>query len=71
VRGGHAALDRVSPATLSTVLLSQLSPGFDRFPHRVERVVDVLTAGGGWRLTLTDDAREALPFLRRMLDETD
>ena len=52
-------------------MLSQLSPGFDRFPRRVERVVEVLTAGGGWQLTLTDDAREALPFLRRMLDETD
>ena len=71
IRGGQAALDRMSSASLSTVLLSQLSPGFDRFPRRVERVVEVLTAGGGWRLTLTDDAREALPFLRLMLDETD
>jgi hypothetical protein len=71
VRGGEAAVERMSPASLSTVLLSQLAPGFDRFPHRVERVVDALTAGGGWRLTLTSDAREALPFLRRMLDETD
>jgi hypothetical protein len=70
-RGGRAALDRMSPASLSTVVLSQLSPGFDRFPHRVERVVEVLTAGGGWRLTLTDEAREALPFLRRMLDENE
>lgn len=69
-RGRQAALDRMSPASLSTALLSQLSPGFDRFPHRVERVVEVLTAGGGWRLTLTHDAREALPLLRRMLDET-
>jgi hypothetical protein len=69
VRGGQAALDRMSPASLSTVLLSQLSPGFDRFPHRVQRVVGVLTGGGGWRLTLTDDVRKALPFLRRMLDE--
>ena len=71
VRGGQAALDRMSPVSLSTVLLSQLPAGFDRFPHRVERVVKALTAGGGWRLTLSDDAREALPFLRRMLDETD
>jgi hypothetical protein len=70
-RGERAALDRLSPASLSTVLFSQLSPGFDRFPRRMERVVEVLTAGGGWRLTLTDDAREALPFLRRMVDETD
>jgi hypothetical protein len=70
-RGSRAALDRMSPASLSTVLLSQLSPGFDRFPHRMERVVERLTAGGGWQLTLTNDAREALPFLRRVLDETD
>jgi hypothetical protein len=71
VRGEEAAVEWMSPASLSTALLSQLAPGFDRFPHRVERVVDALTAGGGWRLTLTSDAREALPFLRRMLDETD
>jgi hypothetical protein len=70
-RGGKAALDRISAASVSQELLSQLSPGFDRFPHRMERVVEMLTAGGGWRLTLTEDAREALPFLRRMLDETD
>jgi hypothetical protein len=71
VRGEQAALDRMSPASLSTVLLSQLSPGFDRFPRRMERVVERLTADGGWRLTLTNNARQALPFLRRMLDETD
>jgi hypothetical protein len=71
VRGEEAAVERMSPASLSTALLSQLAPGFDRFPQRVERVVEALTAGGGWRLTLTSDAREALPFLRRMLEETD
>ena len=70
VRGGRAALDRMSPASLSTALLSQLAPGFDRFPQRVNRVVEALTAGGGWQLTLSSDARESLPFLRRML-ETD
>lgn len=70
VRGERAALDRMAQASLSDVLLSQLSPGFDRFPHRVDRVVEALTAGGGWRLTLSSDARHSLPFLRRML-ETD
>ena len=68
VRGERAALDRMSPASVSTALLSQLSPGFDRFPHRVDRVVEALTAGGGWRLTLSSDPRESLPFLRRMLE---
>jgi hypothetical protein len=29
----------------------------------------MLTAAGGWQLTLTGDAREALPLLQRMLDE--
>jgi hypothetical protein len=71
VRGEEAALDRMPPANLSQVLLSQLAPGFDRFPHRMKRVVDALTDGGGWRLTLTDDARDALPFLHRLLDEND
>jgi len=36
----------------------------------VDRVIGAVTAGGGWRLTLTNDARDALPFIRSML-ETD
>lgn len=69
VRGERAALDRMSSASLSAMLLSQVAPGFDRFPNRMERVVEMLTAAGGWQLTLTGDAREALPLLQRMLDE--
>ena len=66
-RGRRAALERVSPADASAAILSQLAPGFDRFPQRVDRVVAAVTAGGGWRLTLTENPRDALPYLRRML----
>jgi hypothetical protein len=71
VRGEQAALERVSSTDVSAALVSQLAPGFDRFPRRMERVVERLTADGGWRLTLSNDARQALPLLRRMLDEAD
>ena len=54
----EAALDRISAAERVKELLSQLSPG-STGSHRMERVVEMLTAGGGWRLTLTEDAWEA------------
>jgi hypothetical protein len=69
-RGDRAALDRTPESALAAALMSQLAPGFDRFPDRVDRVIGAVTAGGGWRLTLTNDARDALPFIRSML-ETD
>lgn len=66
-RGERASLERVSATTLAAALVSQLAPGFDRFPNRVDRVFSALTTGGGWRLTLSHDPREALPFLRQAL----
>lgn len=66
--GARASLDRIPASAVSSALTSQLAPGFDRFPDRVNGVVDALAAGGGWRLTLSNDPLDALPFLRQALD---
>jgi hypothetical protein len=65
----NATLERLTPAALVDALAQQLTSGFDLFPERHDTVVRALTADGGWRLTLSDDPRQALPLLRTMLDE--
>ncbi|MFL5608893.1 MAG: hypothetical protein ACJ8AD_20725 [Gemmatimonadaceae bacterium] len=67
---GPAVLERASAAELAGVLQREVAPGFDRFPERHARVVRVLAQRGGWRLRLSPDPLEALPLLRRMLDES-
>jgi len=66
-RGTRVALERV-PADVIEAALARPDAGFDRFPARHETVVRALAAGGGWRLTTSGDARDALPPLREMLD---
>jgi hypothetical protein len=66
---GAASLERVSASELASALHRDLAPGFDRFPERHARVVRVLTRRGGWRLHLSSDPAQALPLLRRMLDQ--
>ncbi|HEU4630135.1 MAG TPA: hypothetical protein VFS08_10335 [Gemmatimonadaceae bacterium] len=66
---GRAGLQRLAPAEVADVLARRPDPGFDRFPGRHEAVVRTLAAHGGWRLALSDDPREALPLLQRMLDD--
>ena len=68
-RGGHAWLEAIPASDVEHALARQLSPGFDRFPERDEAVAGALGEGGGWRLTLSADPKDALPMLRRMLDE--
>jgi len=62
-------LERLEPATVTQLMVRQLTSGFDRFPARNDAVIRALTMDGGWRLKLSDDPNDALPFLRRMLDE--
>jgi hypothetical protein len=66
---GQPTLERLSPEFVATTLLDQVPAGFDRFPQRQGAVAEALSRGGGWRLTLSPDAREAIPLLCRMLDE--
>lgn len=68
-RRADATLERLTPAPLVETLTRQLTSGFDLFPERHDAVIRALTARGGWRLTLSDDPREALPLLEAMLDD--
>jgi hypothetical protein len=65
--GGPLLLEPLSAQSLVHALDEQLAPGFDRFPARWPEVARALTARGGWRLNLTDDAHEALPVVRDLL----
>jgi hypothetical protein len=69
-RSANPTLERLTPAALVDALAQQLTSGFDLFPQRHDAVVGALTADGGWRLTLSDDPRQALPLLRTMLEES-
>jgi hypothetical protein len=51
-------------------LVTQLAPGFDRFPARLPAVLDALTRPGGWQLTLSSNPDDAMPFIRTMLEDT-
>jgi hypothetical protein len=65
--GGPLGLEPLSSTDARHALQEQLAPGFDRFPARWPEVARALAARGGWRLNLTDDAREALPVVRGLL----
>jgi hypothetical protein len=65
--GGPLTLAPLSPEAVARALEAQLAPGFDRFPERWPLVLRELTARGGWRLNLTDDAHDALPIVRDLL----
>ena len=69
-RGVKVSLEQLDGSVLRAELARQLAPGFDRFPERQDEAMRALTAAGGWRLTLSEDAREALPFLLHMLNAT-
>jgi hypothetical protein len=69
-KGGEApALVRLEPDAIISALTERPAPGFDRFPDRQVAVAHALAQNGGWKLTLSDDPRAALPLLLRMLDE--
>jgi hypothetical protein len=70
VPGTHAALEPVGATVLEAALADQLEPGFDRFPQRSRAVLRRLAAPGGWRLTLSREPLDALPFLEQMLGVT-
>ena len=67
-RGSTVSLKRLRPSALIDRLNDQLTSGFDLFADRQDVVTRALAARGGWRLTLSDDPREALPLLRTILE---
>lgn len=67
--GSAAALEPCDPRAIAEVLSAKLEPGFDRFSHQMPEVARRICAGGGWRLNLSDDPGDALPYIERMLAE--
>ena len=65
---GAPSLERVSRADLVRILTEQLTQGYDRYPERLEPTVRAVAADGGWKLSLTDDPRDALPLLMQLID---
>ena len=65
---GRASLHRLEQDDVARALSTGVSPGFDRFPARHDRVVAKLASGGGWRLELSADPLQALPLLLQLLD---
>lgn len=69
-RGTSVTLEPLASSEIAAELERQLTPGFDRFPERNAGVLNQLAKGGGWRLTLSANPRDALPLFLRMLDGT-
>ncbi|MES2178526.1 MAG: hypothetical protein V4550_11760 [Gemmatimonadota bacterium] len=67
-RGATASLARVDAHVLERELHEQLAPGFDRFPQRHRDVARLLSAHGGWRLTLTSRPADALNLLHAVVE---
>ena len=61
---GNAALERVDARMIIESLTTNVSPGFDRFPARHERVARALAARDGWRLHLSANPRAGAAVAR-------
>jgi hypothetical protein len=68
---GEASVEKLPAATIVESLIANVDAGFDRFPSRHERVARALAARGGWRLRVSADPVDALPFLEHMLTSAD
>lgn len=62
-----ASVDALTTSELQHTLLLDPDSGFDRYPERRAACIRALSANGGWRLSLSDNAHEALPLLRELL----
>lgn len=66
--GASAAhLTPLDAGAMRAALGSDVDSGFDRYLERRAECVRALTKRGGWRLTLSSNPRDALPFLRELL----
>ena len=65
--GGAAALTTATPEEVRAFLGAELDIARVMYGRGVDEAVETLAAPGGWRLTLSQDPRDALPFLDTML----
>ncbi len=61
-RGDVVELDRLDP-TAAMARLERLEPGFDLLPDQSRATIALLSAGGAWRLRLSDDPHAAIDLL--------
>ncbi len=64
--GGQASLTPVAPKEVETFLRNGLGIARTMFGDGVDEALRRVAAGGGWKLKLTDDPNDALPFLDKM-----
>ncbi len=65
--GERASLTPVSPAEVQTFLGDGLGIARVMYGARLDQALARVAAGGGWRLSLSDDPRDALPLLHEAL----
>jgi len=61
--GGNASLAAVAPQEIETFLRAGLGIARVMFGDGVDEALARVAAGGGWKLSLSDDPQDALPFL--------
>jgi hypothetical protein len=66
--GGSARLESVGPEEIRSALTQQVESGFDRYGDDIDAATAKLAHPGGWRLHLSSDPAESVPFLREMFD---
>lgn len=68
-RGGAVAVRDASSEEIRDTLVHAPEAAFDLSPEQRQRVAAALAAAGGWHLSLSNHAEEAIPHLKRMLAE--
>jgi hypothetical protein len=67
--GGRANLAPVSPQDVQALLIEGVGPSRVFHGEALDRAMGALAAGGGWRLSLSENPADAMPFIERMLAE--
>jgi hypothetical protein len=66
---GPVRLERIGAGDIRAILTHDPAGAGSRFGVRLEQAAAWLSAPGGWRLTLSTDPTEAVPYLKQLLKE--
>ncbi len=66
---GAASLEQLASSEVRAALLADLEGGFRFFRDTIEPRLAALCDGTGWRLNLSGNPADAVPYLQAMLDE--